>query len=120
MLSKVQKIWLWIFGAIFLIPEMLWSPIMNFYYELLQTSKSGGTYPFRDNFLQNPDNLKYLRFVILLQSIGSISFLILWIKNKRNINSKLVFWVVLFFNLLIVLISIFASYFALSFNPSIG
>ena len=82
MMTKTQKILAWIFGAMFVVPEILWSPVVNFYYELLQTSKSGGTHPFRYNFLQNSDNLNYLKFVIALQFVGLLLALIFVTKNK--------------------------------------
>src|SRR3989344_5449732 len=35
MMSKMQKTWLWVFAGMFLIPEVLWSPVSNLCYELL-------------------------------------------------------------------------------------
>lgn len=118
MLTKKQKIWTWIFLAMFLVPEILWSPISNFYFELLQTSKSGGTYPFRDNFLQNSDNLNYLKIVILLQFIGLLLSLILIIKNRKWMNKL---WRYLLIALLFILFIItgFALYFVFSFSIDI-
>jgi len=85
-MTKTQKIWMWIFLALFAAPEILWSPVINFYYELSQTGISGGTHPWRNNFLQNSDNLNYLKFVIFFQLISLILFLICLIKNRKNIK----------------------------------
>ena len=40
-MTKKQKIWFAIFLAMFLVPEVLWSPVNDFYYELLQSGKTG-------------------------------------------------------------------------------
>ena len=102
----------------FALPEILWSPIANFYYELSQTSRSGGTHPFRYNFLQNSDNLNYLRFVIAIQFIGLLLALISVIKNMDRKNKLIKY---LFVSLLCILAIIvgFTLYFALTFSIEI-
>ena len=118
MISKMQKTWLCIFGGMFVIPEILWSPIVNLYYEFYQSSYSGNVKPFRDNFLQNSDNLNYLKFVICFQFIGVIFLLLFWLINKRNMDSQLVFWIILLLCLSIASVSFLAATFALTFNPN--
>lgn len=117
-MTKKQKIWMWIFIAMFAIPEILWSPIANFYYQLSQTSKSGGTHPFRDNFLQNSDNLSYLKFVVALQFVGLLLLLIYLLRNKYAQNKllKYLFTTILFIFLVIVG---FALYFIMTFSINI-
>jgi|SRR3989344_1332814 len=116
-----KKIWLWIFGGMFLVPEVLWSPIVNFYYQLFQSSYSSNVQPFRNNFFQSSDNLKYLKFVILLQAIGLLFFTISFITNKKNIKITMVKYLLIVIPLLILLFSVlFVLFFAFSFNPSIG
>jgi len=44
-MDKRQKIWLGIFGAMFLVPEILWSPMIDFYYQLILQSNSSGIVP---------------------------------------------------------------------------
>ena len=109
---------MWIFIAMFALPEILWSPVGNFYYQLSQTSKSGGTHPFRDNFFQNSDNLNYLKFVIALQFVGLLLTLSFLIKNKYVANKLIKY---LFAILLIILLIIvgFALYFAMTFSINI-
>lgn len=118
MMSKMQKGWLWIFGAMFVVPEILWSPIINLYYEFYQSGYSGNVQPFRNNFLQNSDNLNYLKLVICLEFIGITLFFISWITNKKNIDSNTVFWSVALVSFIIILISFLASSFVITFNPS--
>ena len=118
MMTKKQKIWMWIFLAMFIVPEILWSPVGNFYYELLQSSESGGTHPFRNNFLQNSDNLNNLKFVIFIQFIGLLLFLIYLIKNKKEFNTILRYISMIFLSILLIFVS-FSLYFALTFNIGI-
>ena len=121
MISKMQKTWLWIFGAMFLVPEVLWSPIVNFYYEFYQSSYSGNVQPLRDSFLQNADNLKYLKFVILLQSIGLLLFTISLVVNKKSITTIRTAYLFMIAPLLILLLLVlFVLLFAFAFNPNIG
>lgn len=116
-MTKKQKIWLWIFIAMFVVPEIFWSPVTNFYYELTQTNQGGGTRPFNYNFLQNSDNVNYLKTTIFIQLLGVVLFIMFWFKNKNKINSKVLFWTVFLLALLICLVSLFALYFFIAFNP---
>ncbi len=118
MLSKIQKIVLWIFGAMFIVPEVLWNPIFNLYYEFIQSGYSTNVQPFRDNFLQNSDNLGHLKFVLCFQFLGIALFWVYFLINKKNINSRLVFWIVLIVGFLLCCVSFLALAFALTFNPS--
>jgi hypothetical protein len=121
MLSKIQKIWLWVSGALFLVPEILWSPVMNFYYEFYKSSYSGNVQPFRDSFLQNSDNLRYLKFIVLLQSIGLLLFTISLIVNRKNIVVMRIVYLFLMAPLLILLLLVlFVLFFIFAFNPNIG
>ncbi len=101
----------------FLIPEILWSPVVNFYYELSPTSVSGNTHPLINNFLQKSDNLDYLKFVIFIQLGGLIIFIVSLVKNKTNLKS-VVYWILFVLALLIFIFVAFALYFAMTFNIS--
>ena len=94
MLSKKQKVWLGIFGAMFLVPEILWSPVLNFSYSIW----NGRNVPIflRDNFLVRSDYRTTIIFIVLIQCIGSLGSLILIIKSKSNIVIKLTSSVVVF------------------------
>ena len=118
MLTKKQKIWLWIFIAMFAVPEILWSPVANFYYEFFQSSWTSYVQPIRDNFLQNSDNLSYLKFVIFLQLIGLLGALIFSLKNKNSKNRTLTYFFVALLSVLILIVG-FSLYFAMSFSIDI-
>jgi len=93
MLSKIQKIWLGIFGAMFLIPEILWSPIMNFSYTIWE-SKNIPTI-LRNNFLIHSDYRSMVAFVVLIQCIGLLSSLILILRSKTNFIFKIILSIIL-------------------------
>ncbi len=69
-MTKKQKIWLGVFLAMFIIPEILWSPVGNMIYELSQSGRGGDTYPFRMTFLENSDNANVLQKILFLQFLG--------------------------------------------------
>ena len=64
-MTKKQKIWLGVFLALFIVPEVLWSPVGNFVYEIMQSGNAGGTHPVRLNFLQVSDNVNGSRLDVL-------------------------------------------------------
>ncbi len=92
-MKKQQKIWLGIFLAMFILPELLWSPVENLVYDLLQNSNNVKI--FRPNFLTVSDNTYLLLFVLLFQIIGLIGSLIIVFKEKINIWFKLLLILVL-------------------------
>jgi len=116
-MTKKQKIWLAVFLAMFLVPEILWSPIFDFYYQLYQTDQSGGTHSFRQNFLDNSDNVNILKCIISFQLFGLLSSLLFLIKSNLNKIIKIIFISIF---LLMILVVGFAVYFAFNFNPQIG
>ncbi len=40
-MTKSQKIWLGIFLAMFIVPEVLWSPVGNFIYSIVKPPLNG-------------------------------------------------------------------------------
>lgn len=106
MLNKTQKIWTWIFIAMFAIPEILWSPIGNF----LHTFWRGGNTPaiLRNNFLMHSDYRGLLIFVIFLQSFGALACLVLTYKSstKNWLKASLTLLLLLFFILSFVILSV--------------
>jgi type II secretory pathway component PulF len=118
-MTKINKVWLWVWLGLFAIPEILWSPISNFYFELSQTSKSGGTSPYRDNFLQNSDNLSWLKLVILLQFVGFLLFFYAFIQNRNAVTNPVIRWLLILVFLGILILSAFAAYFAYTFRIEI-
>ena len=85
-MTKKQKIWIMVFISIFAIPEILWSTMGNFVYELYK-SHFGNTYPLRYNFLQDSNNINLLNTVLFIQLLGLfaalVSSIVLNIKGKK-------------------------------------
>jgi len=113
-MAKKQKIWLGIFLAMFLVPEILWNPMVNFYYELFQ---SGDVHPLRNNFLTNADNFSILKFIMLAQFIGLAvsSFFIAKSRIRAIVKMLLSFLIILS-----ILLAGFAVLFIFYNNPQIG
>jgi membrane protease YdiL (CAAX protease family) len=79
-MTKNQKIWLGVFLAMFLVPEILWSPVSNIIFGLIKDM------PYRNNFLIQTDNRSLLATVIFLQFLSLLGIdLILW--SKKNYKS---------------------------------
>ncbi len=118
-MSKRQKIWLGIFGAMFLIPEILWSPIIDFYYQLiLQSNSSGMVSSLRQNFLTKSDNISILKFVISIQLLGLSLFLVKFLSLK--IKNKIIKIISILFLMVILFFTAFFVVFAFNFNSQIG
>lgn len=92
MMTKKQKGLLWLFGAMFLIPEILWSPILNFAYSILE-SRNVPTI-LRDNFLISSNYRGLAILVIFIQCIGALLSLILILKTKNSLYFKLIFLII--------------------------
>jgi hypothetical protein len=81
-MTKNQKIWFWVGVALFAIPEILWSPIVNIIYEFTQNSNK--TVPLRNNFLMNPDNITLLNYVLFMQGVGVMILIVDLLMMKKN------------------------------------
>ncbi len=105
--------------AIFFVPEVLWSPLSNFYYQFYQGTRQSNVFPLRDNFLQNNDNLFYLKATLLIQFVGVLIFNFLLWRNKENINNTFLKWLVISVSVLLLILTAFAAYFAYTFKMEI-
>lgn len=92
-MTKIQKIWLCIFIAMFALPELLWSPVGNFVYELYQNHLHGNSYPFRRNFLDNPDHINALSTILFIQLAGLVFLLIYLLVIRKSIGNQIVLWI---------------------------
>src|SRR3989344_1308143 len=90
-MTKKQKIWLWVFIAMFAVPEILWSPVANFLYIFYR----GGNVPviFRDNFLVHTDYRRLMIMVVFMQIVGSFLSLTLIYKLSFNIIIKILLFI---------------------------
>jgi hypothetical protein len=114
-MSRIQKVWLGIFTAMFVVPEMLWSPVINLVYSFLQNSNNVKV--FRPNFTTNSDNTNLLIFFLAFQLTGLIGALVLISKAKFNL------WVKSILILILLLMSILTGlvfYVAFSLRHGIG
>jgi len=104
MLSKIMKIWMGIFIAMFAIPEILFSiipsSIINYSGKLFLTLSS----LFFDSkfFINNPF---YFFIIIIVEFIGVLGLLIISVKNK-----KIIFIILLTIILLWLLLVFFLGY----------
>lgn len=100
-MTKPQKIWLSVFLAMFLIPELLWSPIGNFAYEWFQNTNS--VVPLRNNFLMDLNNINWFSSVVFIQMAGLLLLVVYLLIINKNIKNKLALWsgIVLSFILLV-------------------
>jgi hypothetical protein len=93
-MTKKQKIWLAVFGAMFLVPEVLWGPIFG----LWSINKK----------IFDLDNRFYLTLIVLLQFIGctGLTFIVYRFKKFKNI----LYWLALLFLLFCILRSGYLLY----------
>ena len=110
-MAKKQKVWLTIFILMFVIPEILWSPALNFIYEFFQ--KSNSVHQIRPNFLANTDNANIYSSILFIQFIGllftTISLFIVNLKSKR-----VLLWILDSGLLILTIISFFIFGFSVS------
>ena len=103
----MQKIWLWVFGGMFVVPEILWSPVSNLCYELINNTGN----PYRANFLTISDNIIWLAWILFLQLLGSICFAVLMWKNVKKSHY---FWFGAVFSTLLALVSFSLFYLSIT------
>lgn len=114
-MTKMQKVWLGVFLAMFVVPEALWSPVGNLVYDLLQSSNH--VQVFRSNFLTSSDNLYFLLFFLLLQLVGIFGSLILIFQAKIKLWVK---YILVFILILCSFITGFVFYVAFALRHGIG
>ncbi len=83
--SRTEKSILSIFLALFIIPELLWSPVMNFVYDFFGFAGVDSTWkPLRYSSFLFPDgNRDALQVVLLIQFLG-LFFSFLFFSSKEN------------------------------------
>lgn len=100
-MTKKQKIWLGIFLAMFIIPEVLWSPVMNYWYAIKMPAVKGSYQVWRDNFLHHYGNANLWSNLILFQFLGLLFLIIFLVVQRKHIPNKVVYWLTI--SVLIVL-----------------
>ncbi len=99
-----QKIWLWIFGAMFVVPEVLWG-------DLLKVLKISFLPIYQDvqTFTENP-SIAFLVIIIEVIGISGVIYLINKAGFKNRYYLKYVFNIFLVIILLLLLLGLFFSY----------
>jgi ABC-type bacteriocin/lantibiotic exporter with double-glycine peptidase domain len=86
-MSKKQKMCLWIFLGMFIVPEVLWSPSSDLFYGFY--NNSGG---FRHTFLQNSDYINILSTVLCIQLAGLVFSFIYIAFIHKQVKNKFLLW----------------------------
>ncbi len=110
----MQKIWLGVFLAMFLVPEILWSPVGNYIYSLVKPTVNGSIQIMRDNFLLHTDNVNLYSTVLFIQLVGSILYFIFYVKHSESIKYKWVFGTLGVFSFLFAVVCFFLFGFSIS------
>ena len=111
-----RKIWLGIFLAMFIVPEILWSPVGNFYYQFIKGMRVSNVLPFRNNFLQNPDYFFWLKLIFVIQSIGLLGAIVIVSKYQHS-KWK---WITIVILLCVLLLMLFVLLYAFLNSYNIG
>jgi len=98
----MQKIWLGIFGVMFLIPEILWSPILSFLLFFLGVEQTN----LLSIFFKNYDFSIFISLIIVLvEFIGAFGLFIINMKIKNKLFS-VIFGIILLWLIFIMFLSI--------------
>jgi len=117
-MTKKQKILLGIFGAMFLIPEILWGMVSNFSYGMFYTGYLSGGSPSEFHLLPLIESNAFNLFILFVQFVGILlSFICLFI---IKFNRKFTKWVTVLFFSIILFLTFYTFLFALNFNPQFG
>src|SRR3989344_6363136 len=106
-MSKPQKIWLWVSAVLFLLPEILWSPLVNFAYSFFMPTVHGSSQIWRDSFLLNSQFESFYIMVLLIQLLSIIAFTLEWIRLRNSLKSKSTYLIILILSILLSLATIF-------------
>lgn len=97
-MEKRKKILAWIFLAMFIVPEILWSPVFNYIYSFFVPTVNGSVQVWRDNFVINSKSgdvalILTVLTVQIIGLIGTLRFIIL--KKDMNIALKIILVLIL-------------------------
>ncbi len=110
-MTNIQKGLLGVFGVLFLLPELLWSPIGNFVYAFLKPTINGQFQLLRINFLITNESSYLYVLILCLQFLGVVAGIFFVKKSEYSIFVKFlayallaiilaiigaIFWVILF------------------------
>jgi len=87
-MTKKQKIWLAVFGAMFIVPEILWSSTTSFIYIMIFPEKFSDL-PLLFSILPSPNNNLTAGIINIVQFIGSSGFVLLFLNLKIRKLTKI-------------------------------
>jgi len=93
-MSKTQKVWLWVFLGMFVVPEVLWSPVYKMYYALFHPLKNGSYQVWRPNLLDNYSKADLWSYLLLLQFFGLLLTGLYLIIIRKSFRNKPVLWLI--------------------------
>jgi hypothetical protein len=73
-MTKKQKILLWVSAGMFVIPEIMWSPVLNFTFSILDNNNTPTI--LRENFLVTSNYRNFLIGVVSVQLAGLLGGLL--------------------------------------------
>jgi len=115
-MTKKQKIWLAVFLAMFIIPEILWSTYSSFYCMVL-FSGSGNSFQLFQ-LIPNPKSLIIQKSISFVQFFGLLSSFVVLIKSQ--VKNKTIKLIEISFLAVLLILAIYFLYFIFNFNPQIG
>ncbi len=98
--------------AMFVLPEILWSPLTNFVYSILMPTVNGSSQILRDSFILNYKFNSLYLLILLFQLVGVACLTICWIKLKNYFRSKTTYLVILVLSSFLSLVTLLIVYFA--------
>lgn len=115
-MSKKQKILLWVSLAIFAIPEILWSPIVNTINLPFSSNKIG---LLDNNFLFQGKN-EDLTQILLIQFIAILSSTILFGLFNKSIKNRKLFWGIITLFIFLTIFTYLTYDTSISYNPKLA
>lgn len=109
-MTKIQKTYLGIFIAMFALPELLWSPVLNIIYNTFQIGKNHPII-FRANFLSNELNYGIFIFILIIQIIGMGGVIKLIYKKNTDSSHKSTLVAILALILILTILSSLAYFY---------
>ncbi len=111
-MNKNYKILFWIGLLLFIVPELLWSPVANVYYTFFQSGSN--IVLLRDNFITSAGyNLVY-KGLILLEALGLLTSILLVWKYVISGNQKKLGYLILILLFIASALSLL-SFYAITF-----
>lgn len=91
-MTKGQKVGFWGVLGLFILPELLWSPVGNFIYSLMKPTVNGSVQILRDNILLTTSNNNLYSIVLFIQLLGLFASAIYLIVLNKSIKNKWLLW----------------------------